>query len=88
MKDRAIESHRWADTSPLYTRYATHEALGQGSNKDIGTIDLKEGGSVTHSKDMQISQDQANDEVGVVRLEQACRRGTTICGAGLDQQVT
>ena len=44
--------------------------------------------NVTHREDMQISLDQANDEEGIERLEAAGRRGTTTCGAGLDQRVT
>ena len=72
------------DLTFICASYATRNDRRQ-DDKDIGTINLKEGGNVTHKEDMQISSNQANNSRETVRLDGVYRRGTTICGAGLDQ---
>jgi hypothetical protein len=55
VKDRATESHRWADSLPFKQQ---ESGAGDGSPQayqDIGTIHLKEGGSVTHKEDTRVS---------------------------------
>ena len=45
------------------------ETAREKTYKDIRTIYLKKGGSVTHKEDTQVSLDQADDGEEIVRLE-------------------
>jgi hypothetical protein len=71
VKDRATESHRWADSLPFKQQESGAGDGPQQTYQGIGTIHREEGGNVTHEEDTQVSTNQAERRDEIVRLEDA-----------------